>query len=243
MRNRSLRNHCLLLALILPLHPFLSCQIIPPLWSSLSVSPLLYYSVFDYLTVSFFLIYLDDFNIICTFELLSCVCNFCSFSSWGICLFVSCPVDALHRFSQTYHFNSQHIKRQCSYPVFPRYFHSPWRFNFIAHCSIFPFPFKSVNTDSLIDLCQFSICYANSGAISSQMMDLRWSIYHMSSSNALFSGYNQEWAEGTQRFLKKEIYVMREDSGRENMSQWKLLSCFCWEVFRCCCCCCKAAKL
>lgn len=31
----------------------------------------------------------------------------------------------------------------------------------------------------------------------------------MSSSNALFSGYNQEWAEGTQRFLKK-IYVMRE---------------------------------
>lgn len=136
-----------------------------PLPSSLSVSPLLYYSVFDYFSVSSFLIYLNDFYIICTFELSSCVSNLCSFFTSGIfgsCCTLSCHVlvDELHRFSQTYNFNSQHITRQCSYPVFPWYLDSPWRFNFTTHCNRFPFPFKSVNTDSIIVpvfdlLCKF----------------------------------------------------------------------------------------
>lgn len=144
---------------------FLSCQ--------MTLSPPSFFTVFSLWFITLYLIILPppSFKYILKISTKYVSLNyflvyltFVPFSLCGICLFVSCctlychiPVDTLHRFSQTYNFNSQHIKRQCSYPVFPWYFDSPWRFNFTAHCNIFPFPFTSVNADSIIFLYQFSI--------------------------------------------------------------------------------------
>lgn len=142
--------------------------------------PLLYCSAFDYFTISFFLIYLNACYIIRIFELFSCASYLYSFFHHVAvaCLFISSctllchmPADTSYRFSQTYNFNNQHIKRQCSYPVFPCYFSFPWRFNFTAHCNIFLFPFTSVTTDSI--MYTISILSCKSIAISSQMMDVK----------------------------------------------------------------------
>lgn len=123
MRNRSLWNYCLVLILILPF-PFSPVKLFCFLLHR-SVFPLWFITFFDYFTMSFFLIYLNNFYITCILNYFLVYLTFVPFSSYGICLFVNyctlychIPVDTLHRFSETYNFNSQHIKRQFSYPVF-----------------------------------------------------------------------------------------------------------------------------
>lgn len=63
-----------------------------------------------------------------------------SVSSFAIVHDTHILADTVHRFSQTYNFNSQHIKRQCSYPVFPWYFDTPWKISFYWPLSYFSIP-------------------------------------------------------------------------------------------------------
>lgn len=207
--------------------------------SSLCVSPLLYFSVFDYPAISVFLIYLNDSYTICIFELFSGLTfvknthHMASVSSFAIVHDTHILADIVHWFSQTYNFNSQHIKRQCSYPVFPWYFDTPWRFHFAAHCHIFLFPLTSVNTDSIIYLCQFSVlsCKFRGSFLPNDRLEVIKSITLLraafSSLVKIMGGFKWVRHFWGRRFLSWEKWYHEG----KNISHWKRLSYFCWQFF------------
>lgn len=156
-----------------------------------------------------------------------------SVSSFAIVHDTHILADTVHRFSQTYNFNSQHIKRQCSYPVFPWYFDTPWRFHFTGHCHIFLFPLRSVNTDSIIYLCQFSVLswkFCGSFLPNDRLEVIKSITFLRAAFSSLvkirggFKWVRNIWGR---RFLSWEKWYHEG----KNISHWKLLPYFCWQFF------------